>query len=157
MPLSTTTHMLYAEIDHWSHTRDCEPEGRFVPLLRLAGTTVAPFADCEQPLPLGLTLLVVGREGEDAPDEPWQLNLIDELGAYDLPIQLEGVLTLSPAQLSEVKAELLRAARLPGLSVQVRLEARERLADDNHPGSGRSFALLAFGFDLQYQKESPCN
>jgi hypothetical protein len=157
--LSETTHYLHANINQWRLGCDCPrpSEGADQPtwMLRLAGITSSPFADFANLLPIELTLLdhEVQADDEDI-FHPWQLSLIDDMGHYDIPTLLEGLLTLSKATWSALKETLFLAAGNPRCAVRVRLETREL---QNSPGidrPARNFDVISLGFDLCSQKKS---
>lgn len=159
MKLSDTINFLHANVDAWSYVSDCRcpsaVAGQAEPFLRLSGTTRLPFADLAHPLPITLSLLH-DEDGDDCEIyHPWQLNLIDTLHEYDIPTNLEGLFTLPKAVLADLRECLFRAARSRGYTVQFRLETREQLERESTEWKGRCFSLLAFGYDLNYQKESP--
>lgn len=159
MKLSDTTNYLYATVDEWSYVTDWSHPRSIAAqteaMMKISGTTRYPFGDLAQLLPISLCLVddELGEE-ECEINRPWQLDLIDDLHDYDIPTMLEGLLTLPKAVLADVKECLFRAARTPGCMVQFRLETREQLTRAAAEDGVRRFSLLAFGYDVNYQKEN---
>ncbi len=156
--LSGTTHMLYADVDQWRMACDCPcPDAadyRPIKMLRLSGTTEHLFADFAHPMPLELSLFCGQLHPGDEIVQPWRLNLIEDLDEYGIPTLLEGALMVPENTWSDLKENLLLAAREPGHAVQVRLETREFLEKPSEFDPARNFAVIAFGFELHYCKEA---
>lgn len=85
---------------------------------------------------------------------PWRLSLVDELDEYGISTLLEGALPLPENIWSDLKGSLLLAVREQVASVQVRLETREFLEKLSESNPERNFAVISFGFELHYEKES---
>lgn len=155
MKLSETINILYVDVEEWRLVCNCPCPGATEHptwLLRLSGATSEFFADFTEPLPLELSIFCDDQSQAGEELSPWQLSVIDRLDEYNIPLMLEGGLTVPKAIWSDAKENLLISARKPDYAVRMRLETREFLDRPSPFDPERNFAVIFFSFELHHRK-----